>query len=371
MNQGAGGNQDKSIGPGAEPRLVWDIGTAYDFFMSLEVLHQPEQYGLRPSWAAGVRSRLPPAERKMLEDLQHFLWLPLHWISTLPEPKDAAAALWALRQIPAEQRPLQMINSYETPPALYAVLQKVAQNRAWDDGDLEIFRSVLSEYKKGHLVKDLVVYLDWFSRPEEMGELYLSALQAYYQGFFAEEEKRIAPVLRDGLVEAQELAARLPLEELIAELSQGVHFERAFTAREIVFIPGYWNTPLVIFPEIGIDRMAFLFGVRPLDMSLIPGEPVPDALLRVLKALADPTRLRILRYLSQETLTPAQLSRKLRLRAPTVTHHLQTLRLAGLVNISIESENEKGYTSRLDAVNAAFKNLDSYLTSDRPDGGEG
>jgi DNA-binding transcriptional ArsR family regulator len=371
MSQGAGGNQVKSIGPGAEPRLVWDIGTAYDFFMSLEVLHQPERYGLRPSWAAGVRSRLPPAERKMLEDIQHFLWLPLHWINTLPAPKDAAAALWSLRQIPAEQRPLQMINSNETPPTLYAALQKIAHNRAWDDGDLEIFRSVLSEYKKGHLVKDLIVYLDWFSRPDELGELYLSALQAYYQGFFAEEEKRIAPVLSEGMAEAQELAGRLPLADLFTELSQGVHFEQAFTATEIVLIPGYWNTPLVIFPSIGSDRVAFMFGVRPMDMSLIPGEPVPDALLRVLKALADPTRLRILRYLREETLTPAQLSRKLRLRAPTVTHHLQTLRLAGLVNISIESESEKGYTSRLDAIQSAFTNLEGYLSSDRPEGGEG
>jgi hypothetical protein len=27
------------------PRLVWDIGTAYDFFMSLEVLFHPDQFG--------------------------------------------------------------------------------------------------------------------------------------------------------------------------------------------------------------------------------------------------------------------------------------------------------------------------------------
>ena len=39
------------------PQLTWDIGTAYDFFMSLEVLHHPDDYGLRASWAAGVRSR--------------------------------------------------------------------------------------------------------------------------------------------------------------------------------------------------------------------------------------------------------------------------------------------------------------------------
>jgi len=40
----------------------------------------------------------------------------------------------------------------------------------------------------------------------------------------------------------------------------------------------------------------FLFGVRPANMSVIPGELVPDGLLRALKALADPTRLKIISY---------------------------------------------------------------------------
>ena len=147
------------------------------------MLHHPDEYGLRASWAAGVRSLLPAAERKMLEDIQHFLWLPLHWIGGLPAPKDAASVLWALRQIPADQRPLRMTNPYETPPAIFAALQRVVESRAWDANDLDVFKSFLGAYKKGHLVKNLDVYLDWFSRPEEMGELYLSALQAYYQAF--------------------------------------------------------------------------------------------------------------------------------------------------------------------------------------------
>ena len=48
------------------PELAWDIGTAYDFFISLSVLHTPEEFGLRASWAAGVRSRLSSAHRKTL-----------------------------------------------------------------------------------------------------------------------------------------------------------------------------------------------------------------------------------------------------------------------------------------------------------------
>ncbi len=101
---------------------------------------------------------------------------------------------------------------------------------------------------------------------------------------------------------------------------------------------------------------------RPADSTVVPGEVVPDALLRILKALADPTRLRILHYLSQEPLLPAQLARRLRLRAPTVTHHLGILRLAGLVQLTVGRDGEKGrYVARGEAIGAAHEALQSFL----------
>ena len=191
-----------------KPNITWDSGTAYDFFMSLEVLHDPVHYGLRASWAAGVRSRLSPDERKLLEELHGFLWVPLHWIHTLPAPKDATSALWILHQIPPADRPRLLLNFYELcdEPGAGDTLVKVIERRAWDQGDLEILKKchVAKKHKKPG--EGLTTFLDWLSRPDELGELYLSALQSYYQAFFAEEEKRIAPALRNGLAHAQELA---------------------------------------------------------------------------------------------------------------------------------------------------------------------
>ena len=94
----------------------------------------------------------------------------------------------------------------------------------------------------------------------------------------------------------------------------------------------------------------------------MPGEVGPETLLRTLKALSDPTRLRILRDLSQESLSPAQIARRLRLRAPTVTHHLKILRLAGLVQMTIADEKQpRSYAARQEAVSAACDSLKSFL----------
>jgi len=118
----------------------------------------------------------------------------------------------------------------------------------------------------------------------------------------------------------------------------------------------------MFFGAANDDLKLFLFGARPADASLVPGEVVPDALLRVLKALSDPTRLRIMHYLANEMLSPADLARRLRLRAPTVTHHLKTLRLAGLVRVMLgEGKEAKQYAARLEAVAAACDSLKSFL----------
>ena len=82
--------------------------------------------------------------------------------------------------------------------------------------------------------------------------------------------------------------------------------------------------------------------------------------------MSDPTRLKILHYLAKEPQSPAALSRRLRLRPPTVTHHLQALRLAGLVQVRLGGgyKEKKSYAARKEAVKAACKALDSFISSD-------
>jgi len=349
-------------------RLTWDIGTAYDFFVSLDILHDPDQYGLRASWAAGVRSRLPAAERKLLEEIQYYLWIPIHWIYQLPAPKDAATALWSLRQIPAEQR-LNTLTTFHEMAGLAEVLKNITERRSWSQSDVDAIRKHFIQHEKTgpqvtRYFKSLPKYLDWWTRPEEFGELYLSALQAYYQVSFAEEEKRLTPYLQSALERAQESAQRLTLKELIYDLSQGVHFDEELNNPEIILVPVYWSTPLILYAKITTDQMMLLFGARPADASLIPGEVIPDAMLRAIKALGDPTRLKILRYLNEEEMTPAQLSRRLRLRAPTVIHHLDTLRLAGLVHLSMDREHNKQYATRREAIQSTCDTLSEFLQVD-------
>ncbi len=357
------------------PQLLWDLGTAYDLFISLEVLHNPSKFGVRGAWAAGVRARLPAAERETLE-LTHVVGFhPFEWIHALPEPKDGATVLWALGQVPvAERLPILTIGLSWSAIDEAELLMNVAARGRWDEKDREALRAVYQcKYeKKGKKFSDspekLDSILDCWSRSEEFGERCLEALRAYQESFFAEEEKRIRPMLQRAITRAQEMAQRLTLLDLLEELSQGVRFDELSEASKIILVPSYWSTPLIYYIPMSDERLMWVFGARPPDASLVPGELVPDALVKTLKALSDPTRLRILHYLAQEPLAPAELSRRLRLRAPTVTHHLKTLRLAGLVQLIIEGGTgleTKYYAARTDAVDAAFASLKGFIGKDK------
>ena len=100
----------------ASPEISWDIGSAYDLFISLWVIHRPDNFGLRPSWAAGVRSRLPLPLREVMEESQKFLFIPLNWIHNLPDPKNAQTVLDSLKALSPEDRlPSLTINGSENP----------------------------------------------------------------------------------------------------------------------------------------------------------------------------------------------------------------------------------------------------------------
>jgi DNA-binding transcriptional ArsR family regulator len=342
------------------PEISFDLGTAYDFFVSLRVLHDPNKFDLRASWAAGVRSRISPKEREILEVSQDVIHFPTAWIHSLPSPKDTPTALRILESLPSEQRLPALGLAKDFPPPMLDLLQTVAARGSWDERDREILRS----NQPGRLplkTKSLTRVLDTWSHAAEFGEAYLQALRSYQAAFFAEEEGHIQGMLQDSFARAQQLAVTNTPFELIEELSQGVRVEFIKDLQQIILVPSYWITPLIVIERLEPHCIAMLFGARPKDISLVPGEAIPDAMLRALKALADPTRLKILHYLGKQPYTPSQLARLLRLRAPTVIHHLNALRLAGLVHLTLVGEGEKMYQARPEAVQVTFASLKEFL----------
>lgn len=351
------------------PKLKWEWGTAYDMFISLEVLHTPSEFGVRGAWASSVRKRLPGPEREILDLGRHLFHIPFHWIHSLPSPKDAMTVLYTLQQIPAAERLCKLALCDDEENEISEILRNIAARGSWTEDEFDTYQQMFMEKegKKPLSREKLESILNGWAQAEEFGEKYSAALQTYQEVFFAEEEKRIRPALKDAMTRAQALSEKVELPDLFEELSQGLRFTEIPEMDELVLAPSFWVTPLMYFGHLGVGKAVWLFGARAADQSLVPGETVPDALLRALKALSDPTRLKILHYLSQEPLSPAELSRRLRLRAPTVTHHLQTLRLAGMVQVTLgKGKEKKSFATRAETVKATCEALEAFLVKGMP-----
>jgi len=351
------------------PALLWDEGTAYDLFVSLRVLHRPSMFGVRAAWAAGVRSRLPAVHRDFLEKVETFLPVPLSWLYLLPaEAKTAAGALTALAQLPAAERLTSLLFTADTPTEAINILEGITLRQTWTSAEQEVLRATLLRRGIFPRPDTLNNVCEAWTHLSASGEQFLEALVTYYDVFFEEEEQRIRPLLEAGRQQAAELAKTLTIPRLLEELSHGVHFEQAETAEEIILAPSYWASPLVFYTWLAprapqtCRNLLVIFGARPEAHDLTPGEALPEDLVDTMKAIADPTRLRILRYLANGPLGPSDLARRLHLRPPTVIHHLNALRLVGLIEIILHSEDERGYQLRREALNDALSLLIDFIT---------
>lgn len=345
-------------------KVTWDLGTAYDLFISLNALNRPGNFGLRPSWAAGVRSRMPLQQRQFFESLTGYFHTPLRWIYTLPPPaKSAGETVKFIQTIPSAEILEQICTPAGSPESVKLTLREIAATHQVTSSQKIILQR---SYLPGDFLNEEVcnrLIRAWMD-PEDFGDGFKWMISAYYETFFAEEEMRILPILKEELEKKQSLAESIPTEKLLEDLSHGVKLDKVMTQPRLVLVPSFWSSPLILYNTVSNDTMLMVFGCRPPDMTLIPGEAVPDRLLSVLKSLADPTRLQMLHLLSTEPLTAAELARRLRLRPPTVTHHLQLLRLAGLVQIHLEPDGERKYTLRSEALQETQIHLQNYLHED-------
>jgi DNA-binding transcriptional ArsR family regulator len=341
--------------------LHWESGTAYDFFISLQVLHQAAAFGLRPSWAAGVRQRLSAVRREYLEAVWTFAVVPLDWIHALPEPRESATALRAAADLEAAARFEALTLPAGASAEVRAVLQAVAARGKWSAEEKDFLQKNFD--RRGERLKPagLDNLLRAWCDPAGAGERLLSSLDEYARVFFAEEETRLRPALGRGLERARELAGRRSVARLVEELSRGVQFEELSSVDELILAPSYWSTPLVFRARPRPGQALIVFGARLEVESVAPGAETPDALVNALKSLADPTRLRILRYLAGQPLSPTALALRLRLRPPTVIHHLQSLRLAGLVTVIVSEQGERRYAARLEALAGITSSLQDFL----------
>lgn len=349
--------------------LKWDWGTAYEVLFSLHTILRPKEHGIPPPWAAGVRKRLSPqsqADLKLFFSMPfgYLAYSPMHIVMGMDRPKTVKRFLDLIEHIPDNQFSHRAHLPIVGDESLERLMDKAAEGKRMTDVDVEEYRRILAR-SAGRTAPSPAEIRKLFG---EMGDSagtkrrWLSLLREYHSVYFAEEEQRVGPVLEKMVTDAQKLAKKTTVSDLIERLSNGFTLSQDFDLQRLVLIPSVWLHPFVVRFEPADREFFVAWGAHPSGYRLVPGESVPDDALLVLRAMGDPTRLRLLRLLSVEPRSPQSLAIELKLSLPTVSHHMRELRVAGLVRIEIAGKGrESKYTVRWPSARRAFEQLEEFV----------
>lgn len=185
-----------------------------------------------------------------------------------------------------------------------------------------------------------------FVDPRELARRFARLLERYWNEAFADEWRRIEPILANAV---QDAGSRLATEGVLGVLADHQPRLQIDADRRQVWIrlPHEHEVavspqePLVLSPSVFVWPHVRVNCDPPFPVGLIyPAQAMldeaapklpPDELLRVLRALADETRLRALALVAERPRPTQELAPLLGLTDPGLSRHLRVLADAGLV----------------------------------------
>jgi DNA-binding transcriptional ArsR family regulator len=176
---------------------------------------------------------------------------------------------------------------------------------------------------------------------------------------YQEVEERVAGMLKRDVEERRADRASLDVTTLIERTTGGLRWFPEAGVRRVILAPSYFARPYNYIYQGGDWR---LFGYPLADAALgaLDASIPPQAVVRLYRALGDPTRMRVLRLLSDRDWYLTELAQQLELSKPTMKHHLAMLRAAGLVTVT-EQGGMTYYTLRRERLSEAGIELQRYL----------
>jgi len=333
----------------------FDPSPVYDFLAALYLVRHwtPERgFDVDPAWVRAARRALGP---RLMADAG--LLLPprspvLGVLAVLEETPGLSvrAALRRLRQLSPPSLVERMLGG---PTAVRPLLLPLRQAIQGDRAALEAVVAAFPREYDPHAVRRLLA-----AGPAAVHARLLRLLRAFYTRVYAREEARVAPLLAADVAARQALAGVLAPADLVERVTGGFVIAPGTGIAQVLLAPTYFFRPYNLLTEYHGVRL-FIYPIELPDGREREARP-PQELVRLYKALADETRLRILRLLSQREMYVQEIANALGVSHVTALHHLAQLRAAYLVQ-AVERDNLRYYRLRPEAVREAERRWWDFL----------
>lgn len=200
-------------------------------------------------------------------------------------------------------------------------------------------------------------FLQFFINPEKMKSDLLYLFKWYYSNIFKSEIGKIEVVLNKYEKELAEKKKRYGIEYL-EDLIRIKYEQSAIVEHIVIAVSYYYERAYLQSGDEEIDIA--MMGYRYIDNFEEKNNSIHSSLL-VFKALADETRLNIIKLLSNRPWYGHEIAQKLGLSNSTVSHHLSQLTYSGLVK-SERDDNRLYYSIDMDNIkNILLDSVDKMI----------
>lgn len=297
-------------------RLEVDFAPAYELLMSLDaysVTSSHRNLDLGEAWVDQVRAALTPTFREEL--------------AALGEPLPLGALGLLIRHCPGARGPESFLTWLAglTPGDLFELISPVG----------------------GALPADLGGARDRWVR----------VLTAWHEQYFSRLDPKVLDHLADAASAHRALTEAMPPVEAVDAITGGTWLEGLGPEATVLLVPQYHKRPITIIGW-GQHRPVLYYPLA--DLPAPAGAP-PDSLLRVTRALADESRLRMLHALQPGPRTFTELVQESGLTKGTVHRHIWALRFAGLVRGHVRDGVTQRYSLRPGAFDQVAAQLQRFV----------
>lgn len=343
--------------------LDFAVTPRFDVFYALYALGNTAPSSLDP-WKERALLRLP---RDFERVARRVAPVPLFWplladaLQDTPGEMTFAEILSTLREMPVDNLKTNILSGiFHDAPTVQSLvtrrknLRQVLTNESLPAGELLAHFGLKPYSASSQAVRAMANLL---SGPESFRDELALVLERFWQTGFRRDWSALEPVLRADSFRIRDLREEQPLEELASGLKLPVTLDEK--ERELrpksgppigydqidgcYIVPSAFNTRRWWAKyETKTNRVRLYFPVvndataanRIVEDDWATGDVPQRSAINaesVFRALGDTTRYAIASILARTPTTSAELARSLKVSKPTITHHIQALRAAGLI----------------------------------------
>jgi DNA-binding transcriptional ArsR family regulator len=335
--------------------IEFDPRTAWDFMVSMGLGEAAENdlTAADREWLTGARESLDAQQRDLVGKLfdTHGL-TPLDSLPVIaierPDVRVAADVVRLLEETPASALITATLRDALTEDVPDDVLARAG---AGDPGAIDAIEPLLC-------ATDIAPMAREFTADAERRMRVAVGIARTWLTAFEPIEERLARVHAADMALHRPDVAALPPSDAIERITGGLRLVPEPRLRRVLLAPSVFVRPFNFIHQHADWRM-FWYPVADEVLETEAGEP-SSSMVRLFRALGDPTRLTVLRLLTERDWYLTELATKVELSKPTMKHHLALLRAAGLVTV-IEEGSLTYYRLRRERLTEGGSELRRYL----------